>query len=120
LPDANYTRGISTLNRLGNVRTIGYVATTWGKKEPKNAIQEIATYSGWAGQDVSVGLDGIFFDETPAAYHPDYAGYLKTVSEAVRSADGLGSGYVGKWITPKAHPHVPQRSTARRACMLTR
>ncbi|KAF2808369.1 uncharacterized protein BDZ99DRAFT_390246 [Mytilinidion resinicola] len=94
LPDANYTHGVATLNKLDNVRTIGYVATNWGQKDAQKVLQEVTTYSGWTSQDSSVALDGIFFDETPAQYHPDHAQYLLKVSEAVREADGFGSGCV--------------------------
>lgn len=99
-PDANYARDISTLNKMSNVRTIGYVATNWGRKATASVLQEIDTYSGWSGEDSAVALDGIFFDEAPVQFDSGHAEYLRTISKAVRGAAGLGSGYVGKWIGP--------------------
>ncbi|OCL10268.1 hypothetical protein AOQ84DRAFT_1345 [Glonium stellatum] len=94
LPDANYTQGIATLSSYNNVRTIGYVATSWAQKDVNTVLQEIATYAAWSDQNSSLALGGIFFDETPAQYDPDSAQYLQTISDAVRSASGLADGYV--------------------------
>jgi hypothetical protein len=96
LPDANYTQGITNLSSYDNVRTIGYVATSWAGKDINAVLQEIATYAAWADQNSSLALGGIFFDETPAQYDPDSAQYLQTISDAVRNASGLADGYVGK------------------------
>ncbi|OCK84859.1 hypothetical protein K432DRAFT_413728 [Lepidopterella palustris CBS 459.81] len=94
LPDANYTRGISILNGFSNVRTIGYVATTWASKDVNAVMQEVATYAGWATLNSSIALCGVFFDETPAQYEPGHAQYLQTISDAVRKSRGLADGYV--------------------------
>jgi hypothetical protein len=42
-------------------------------------------------------LDGIFFDETPAAYSNDSFAYLQNVSTAVHDMDGLAQKIVGRW-----------------------
>jgi hypothetical protein len=94
LPNANYTEAIATLNLLDNVRTIGYVATTWCTKNVSLVLDEISVYAEWGLQNPSLALHGIFFDETVTQYSTDYVHYLRTVSEAVRSSDGLADGFV--------------------------
>jgi len=96
LPNVNYTEALRTLNLLNNVRTIGYVATTWSKKGISMVLDEIASYAGWGVQDPSLALHGIFFDETVTKYTPDSVKYLRCISHAVRTSDGLADGFVGK------------------------
>ncbi|KAF2115111.1 Spherulation-specific family 4 [Lophiotrema nucula] len=94
LPNENYTQAIQTLNALDNVRTIGYVATTWCSKNLSSVLDEIAVYAGWGSQDPSLAMSGIFFDETPTLYTPEYVSYLQAVSQAVHSNGGLQEGFV--------------------------
>ncbi|KAF2471078.1 uncharacterized protein BDR25DRAFT_30243 [Lindgomyces ingoldianus] len=94
LPNENYTQAIHTLNALGNVRTIGYVATTWCTKNASSVLDEVAVYAGWGAQDPQLAMSGIFFDETPTHYTPEYASYLQTISQAVHNNRGLKDGYV--------------------------
>lgn len=96
LPNESYTQAIQTLNSLGNVRTIGYVATTWCHKNLNLVLDEITVYAGWGISDHSLSLSGIFFDETPTRYTSEYVSYLQTMSRAVRRHHGLRDGFVGK------------------------
>ncbi|KAF2793488.1 hypothetical protein K505DRAFT_385480 [Melanomma pulvis-pyrius CBS 109.77] len=96
LPNDVYTQAIQTLNSLDNVRTIGYVATTWCTKNVSSVLNEIAVYTGWGASDPSLAMNGIFFDETPTHYTPEYVSYLQKISQAVHTNRGLKEGFVGK------------------------
>lgn len=96
LPNENYTQAIRTLNSLENVRTIGYVATTWCTKTMSSVLDEIAVYTGWGDSDPSLAMNGIFFDETPTHYTTEYVLYLQTIFRAVHSNRGFKEGFVGK------------------------
>lgn len=45
LPNEEYSDAITLLNSLNNVRTIGYVATTWCARDLGTVLEEIAAYS---------------------------------------------------------------------------
>ena len=96
LPDANYTREITKLNTYDNIRTLGYVATTWAGKDVSAVRSEIAVYEGWAAQNKNLTIHGIFFDETPTQYTPENMRYLRDVTRAVRTAKGLAGTFVGE------------------------
>lgn len=81
---------------MDNVRTIGYVATTWCTKNVSSVLDEVAVYAGWGNRDSSLAMGGIFFDETPTLYTPEYVSYLQTISQAVHRNHGLKDGFVGK------------------------
>jgi len=96
LPDGNYTREIPKLNAYANVQTIGYVSTAWAKRNLSSILDDIAKYSGWATENSSLAVQGIFFDETPSLFDPDSAGYLDTIGITVKVSNGLGQGLVGQ------------------------
>jgi hypothetical protein len=96
LPNEDYRQAIRMLNSKDNVRTIGYVATTWCQRDLKSVLDEIARYAEWGNSDSSLAMSGIFFDETPTRYAPEYVSFLQTVSLDVRSHRGLKDGFVGK------------------------
>lgn len=95
LPNEDYSQAIETLNGFDNVRTVGYVATTWCMKNLSSVLDEVAAYSGWGGHGSSLAMSGIVFDETPTQYSAEYALYLQTISQAVHESHGLKDGYVG-------------------------
>lgn len=97
LPDGNYTREIPILTSFDNVRTVGYVATDYCQKSIDDTLAEIQTYANWPMQDPPLQVDGIFFDETPAAYSNDSFQYLQSATNAVQSAEGLAKNIVGMW-----------------------
>jgi hypothetical protein len=113
LPNNAYTQAIHTLNALGNVRTIGYVATTWCTKNVSSVLEEVAVYAGWGAQDPLLTMSGIFFDETPTHYNSESAAYLQTISQAVHSNRGLKDGYVGKRLLSFRHLASLVASTAK-------
>jgi hypothetical protein len=100
LPNAEYSTAIEALNSLGNVRTIGYVATTWYTRDLSSVLDDIAAFSFWGEYDPSLALSGVFVDETPAQYSVDYAVYLDSISQAVQNSAGLKDSYVGKLSPP--------------------
>jgi hypothetical protein len=96
LPNSEYSHAIETLNSLQNVRTIGYVATTWCARNLSSVLDDIAAYSFWGEYQDSLAMHGIFVDETPTQYSPDSVSYLQTIAQAIHESDGLKEGYIGK------------------------
>ncbi|KAJ4366249.1 hypothetical protein N0V83_007885 [Neocucurbitaria cava] len=94
LPSAEYSHAIETLNSLTNVRTIGYVPTTWCTRNLTSVLDDIAAYSFWGEYDTSLAVHGIFVDETPTQYTPDYVSYLQAISHAVLDSPGLRDDYI--------------------------
>jgi len=47
----------------------------------------------------SLDMSGIFFDEIPTHYTPEYVSYLQAISQAVHSHRGLREGHVGERAT---------------------
>jgi hypothetical protein len=109
LPNAEYSHAIETLNSFANIRTVGYVATTWCTRNLSLDLDEVAAYSFWGEYDESIAIDGILVDETPTQYTPDYASYLQTIAKAVHESDGLRDGYIGKATISSRH-RVPCRA----------
>jgi len=96
LPDPEYSHAITTLNGFNNVRTVGYVATTWCERDLSSALDDVAAYSFWGEYQDSLAIDGIFVDETPTQYSPAFDSYLQTIAQAVHASDGLKEGYIGR------------------------
>lgn len=97
LPNEAYGKAIGTLKSFDNVRTIGYVATTWCERNLSSVLDDIAAYSFWGIYSPLLALDGIFVDETPTKYTPDYVSYLQTISQAVHNSPGLKDSFIGKF-----------------------
>ncbi|KAF2458196.1 Spherulation-specific family 4 [Lineolata rhizophorae] len=57
----------------------------------ENASREISTYAGWADQNQSLALDGVFLDETPNEYEAPRAELLTNIRSEVESTAGLGT-----------------------------
>jgi hypothetical protein len=96
LPNAEYTQAIGTLNQYTNVRTIGYVSTTWCERNLSSVLEDVSAYSFWGEYDSRLALDGIFVDETPTKFSPDYVSYLQTIAQAVHGSRGLMDSYIGR------------------------
>jgi hypothetical protein len=95
LPNYEYSHAIGTLNSFHNIRTVGYVATTWCARDLSSVINDVNVYSFWGQYDGSLAMDGIFVDETPTHYSPESISYLRTIAHAVRSSNGLKESYIG-------------------------
>jgi hypothetical protein len=92
LPDSNYTQAIPELNRYDNVRLLGYVATTYTKRNISLVRQDIETYSEWPtkSSNPDLAVQGIFFDETPQKYDANSLAYLQSLTATVMKMTGLG------------------------------
>jgi hypothetical protein len=93
VPDGNYTATIPKLTAHRNVRVLGYVATTYTKRDIKMVLEDVATYAAWSGMKEThpgLGVRGIFFDETPNQYNAGSVQYLESLKEAVNNSTGLG------------------------------
>lgn len=92
LPDANYTREIPKLASYDNVRLLGYVATTYAKRNISLVRKDIETYAAWPSRSSNpdLAVRGIFFDETPQEYDPNVLSYFQELTSFVKSTPGLG------------------------------
>jgi hypothetical protein len=110
-PDSNYTREIPRLNSYANVRTVGYVSTSWTNREISLALQDITTYSAWSRNATvkGLGMRGIFLDETPAQWSSASAQFLDTIAGAIRSETGFGlNPLVRKPVQPPLYRFDPR------------
>ncbi|KAJ5096472.1 Spherulation-specific family 4 [Penicillium alfredii] len=91
LPDANYTREIPTIASYENVRLLGYVHTTYAKRNVSLVREDIKTYAAWpTASNLHLAVQGIFFDETPQQYSAHSLAYLQDLANFVKGLDGLG------------------------------
>ncbi|RDH29739.1 cell surface spherulin 4-like protein [Aspergillus welwitschiae] len=92
LPDGNYTREIPKLASYGNVRLLGYVATTYGQRNFSLVRRDIETYAAWPtnSSNPNLAVRGIFFDETPQQYESNTLAYLQDLTAVVKTTTGLG------------------------------
>ncbi|KAF7362125.1 putative cell surface spherulin 4-like protein [Mycena venus] len=81
--DTNYITGVSQLNALPNVRTIGYVHTSFSTAPMTELQANITTWKNWATASSNISVDGIFFDETSADFT-----YLSNATAFARQAFG--------------------------------
>ena len=97
-PSNLYVSAIQNLTGFRNVKTIGYVPTTYATRDINAVLKDIQTYSGWSSYTnsrnnrnnrKSIAVSGIFFDESPHNYTPEATQYLKTINKAVKAATGL-------------------------------
>lgn len=80
--DVNTISGVSQLNALSNVNTVGYVRTNYAAASMAELQANITNYAGWAAYAAAdISIHGIFFDESTTADY-DY------LNEAVTFARG--------------------------------
>lgn len=106
-PDANYAREIAKLNACANVCTVGYVCINYCKRAIGDVCRDVSRYAGWSGDygRSRLGVQGIFFDETPNLYSDHVVAYLNAIDRMVKNARGvLGEQLVSKFQAP-----CPQR-----------
>jgi len=103
---------MGALNRKSNVRSLGYIATTFGARpiaEVKTGIDQYAawtTLTGWSGAVNDVSVDGIFFDEVDT--DPKYLDYNKEISRYARQVLSARPGATGAIVV--LNPGVPVNS----------
>ncbi|PBP24440.1 cell surface spherulin 4-like protein [Diplocarpon rosae] len=90
LPDEDYRREITRLNRYPNVTLVGYVRVDWCQRDLEKACDEIETYAGWSRHGSGeLALQGIFFDETPNLYTAERKLFMDAADCKVKSAAGI-------------------------------
>ncbi|KAF2853420.1 hypothetical protein T440DRAFT_305753 [Plenodomus tracheiphilus IPT5] len=94
LPNQEYSKAIEALNSFHNVRTVGYVSTTWCTRNVSAVLDEIYAYAFWGEYDSTLALHGIFVDETPTRYSPEHVSYLQNIAQVIHDSTGLKGGYV--------------------------
>ncbi|KAF9892844.1 hypothetical protein FE257_000433 [Aspergillus nanangensis] len=113
LPDGNYTTEIPKLASYDNVLLLGYVATTYAKRNISLVRKDIETYAAWPSESSNpkLAVRGIFFDETPQVYDPNVLSYFEDLTAFVKATPGLGpDNYVVH--NPGAIPDARYLSTA--------
>ncbi|KAJ5592778.1 hypothetical protein N7537_009682 [Penicillium hordei] len=92
LPDGNYTREIPKLTAYPNVRLLGYVYTSYGKRNVSAVRKDIQTYADWPtnSSNPNLAVRGIFFDETPQQYEAQTLTYLQGLTDFVKDLTDLG------------------------------
>jgi hypothetical protein len=92
LPDANYTREIPVLSSYANVRLLGYVYTSYAKRNVSAIRNDIQTYADWPtnSSNPNLAVQGIFFDETPQQYDAQILTYLQGLTDFIKDLEGLG------------------------------
>ncbi|PSK42493.1 hypothetical protein B9Z65_4407 [Elsinoe australis] len=87
VPEQNWIDTISKLNSKPNTQLIGYVHTLWGTRNATEVKNEISAYASWSTyKKANLSIDGIFFDEAPAANKTDLISYMKDVTAHARTA----------------------------------
>jgi hypothetical protein len=90
-PNADYVREIMKLNAYPNVKTVGYIGTTYGKKPIEAVYADIERYSKWSSDArfPGLGVSGIFFDETTNVYTEADRIYLDNITKKTKLTEGL-------------------------------
>lgn len=98
MPEQVYLDEMPKLRNYPNIRSLGYVATNYTNRPIEDVMLEIRTYADWPRilNDERVGVDGIFFDETPGTYDWRWYEYLSILRDEVKGTNGLGEKVVGE------------------------
>jgi Spherulation-specific family 4 len=111
-PDECYAAEILRLNAQANVRAVGYVRIDYCRRPLHQVSEDIAKYAGWS-QHAGLGVQGIFFDETPNLYSPHVAGYLDAVNQTVKKSTGIG----GRRLVRQLRSNVSKRKGFFKPCL---
>lgn len=90
LPDECYQKAILTLTCHANVRVLGYVHTSWAKRDIGLVCKDIDKYGQWAERsgNPELKVTGIFVDETPNVYSTESECYLAKLGKRVKEMPG--------------------------------
>ena len=81
--DTDYISSISILNGYANVKTLGYVDTSWTNRAYSAVVQDIDTYASWWNCDIpgyNISIDGIFFDDVNTTASSAVFTYMQNAS----------------------------------------
>lgn len=95
-PDKNYEVALESLNNFTNVRTLGYVPTSYAMRDITEVLGEVDCYAAWGtnGSNPRVVVQGIFFDEAPSTFTNDTFNYMSNISNYAKDALGVGRRYI--------------------------
>ena len=80
-PEPAYITALTRLNKLPNVKLLGYIATGWASRPVAETLREIDKYAGWASYRASnISISGIFFDEATDSTNAAQMQYMRDVS----------------------------------------
>lgn len=88
LPDSRYQAQLKKLNKFPNVESLGYVRTGYGTRTIADVASDINKYAGWSATQ-GLGMEGIFFDESPYNYSAANVDFMQAANQAVINATGL-------------------------------
>jgi Spherulation-specific family 4 len=90
LPDANYQREIPRLACHPNVKVVGYIHTTWAKRDLKLVLGDIEKYAAWPARSgiPDLKVSGVFVDETPNIYDAAAEEYLDKLQKHAKRMPG--------------------------------
>jgi len=101
LPDASYIKAISEINSQPNVIVVGYVHVTYANRDLTEVIGDVNKYRNWASYTASnISVQGIFFDESPAANNPTQIDFMKNVTTTARSLFPSGMVITNQGVVP--------------------
>ncbi|KAH7100969.1 Spherulation-specific family 4 [Auriculariales sp. MPI-PUGE-AT-0066] len=79
LPDENYAAAITAVNSYPNVKSIGYIRSTWAARPVGEYQADVDTYAGFAASNYTI--EGVFIDEASndvanLQYYQDFSNYI--------------------------------------------
>lgn len=81
LPDSNYIPAIAKLNAYPNVKTLGYVDTSYTNRAYSAVIADINTYANWSSyKHANISMAGIFLDDVTDSTSKAAHQYMRNVS----------------------------------------
>ena len=68
------------------------MSTVYAKRALADVLDDIEVYAKWAelGDNRSLGMQGIFLDETPSKWDDKSAKYLQNVAQRIKRIKGFG------------------------------
>jgi hypothetical protein len=75
LPDASYLMALREMSGIDNIRSLGYVHCSYGRRPLEEVTKDVDVYRLWnSNPDHAIRVQGIFFDEAPS--DPENVDYM--------------------------------------------
>ena len=83
------------------MKVVGYVHTTWAKRDLALVFKDIERYGQWPERSGIPGLKvtGVFVDESPNAYDAEFEAYLAKLRNHVKKMPGGDENVVRIWLS---------------------